>query len=119
LLELGVFGAVGVVEVWASVGFVVRGLEAGLHAGDAEPADGGFVGVAHFGAAAAGGGFVAGAVATGGFAELRRGGDVAQGGSDGDEDECADGEELADERTGDARVGEGEREEEEPAHEVC
>lgn len=113
------FGAVGVAEVWAGIGFVVLGLKARLHAGDGEPADGGFVGVAHFGAAAAGGGFVAGAVAVRGLSELRRGGDIAGSGGDGDEDECADGEELAGERSVDARVGGREREGEEPAHEVC
>jgi hypothetical protein len=118
-LELGVFGAVGVVEVWAGIGFVILGLEVGLHAGDAEPADGGFVGIAHFGAAAAGGGFVARAVTIRSFFELGRSRDVAGGGGDADEDEGADGEELANERAAAARVGEAEREEKEPAHEVC
>ncbi len=59
-------GVIGMAQVWAGAGFIVGRLEARLHAGGGEPQDGAFFGVAHFGAAAAGQGFMAVAVTSGG-----------------------------------------------------
>jgi len=58
-----VLGVIGMAEARAGAGLIVSRLEARLHTGGGEPVDGAFFGVAHFGAAAASGRFVAAAVA--------------------------------------------------------
>lgn len=69
---------IGMAEARAGAGLVGWRLEARLHAGGGEPLDGAFFGVAHFGAAAASGGFMAVAVAAGGRNGFQAGGHVSE-----------------------------------------
>lgn len=72
------FGAGGVVQVWAGAGFVRWGLEARLQARSGEPGHGSFFRVAHFGTSPAGERFMAMAVTGGGGNILQPGGHIGK-----------------------------------------
>jgi hypothetical protein len=109
--ELGVLGVIGMAKARAGAGFVGWRLEARLHAGGGQPLDGAFFGVAHFGATAARGGFMAMAVTAGGGGGLQKNGHVSieQGGGQQNEGDEREGAEVK------TRDGRGKQ----PAHGPC